>query len=233
MTEETKPWGGRQPGQKSNKGFRKGDVPNAWQEANGRWRAKRVVQGVPFVATGATKAEAVTRLLRKIEDGEPTKLGGRTRKSSNTADEPWTIDAWLWHCQDHWKDGLAPSTADQYRRVIEKMLEPDYRLTGRLLTEVDGMLIEAFRARLAEVATERTGKPLGRSRRKAIETRLKASLEYAVDLELLGRNPWPKQTDNRPASNRPDTEQPINTGQHQSNLSWPSGRRPGEPGHQR
>lgn len=41
--------------------------------------------------------------------------------------------------------------------------------------------------------TPKTGKPLGATRRKGIDTRLKSALDFAVDTKRLTTNPFPKQ----------------------------------------
>jgi len=166
------------------------------------------VNGVPITATCDTEEEAVAELLIKLRDVER----GTSEKPVRRRGELDTIDSWMWEFYLETTTGegsVVSSTAGQYRRITDKILEPEYGLTGMLLVDVTAQVIKEFRRKLETVPTKRTGEPLGPSRRKAIEIRLNAALVAAVEEGKLDRNPFPKQADRRTTRRRQKQQREV------------------------
>jgi len=185
--------GGRQPGQRTPLGWRKDKPPRAYQLRDGRWQAKRRVKGQTITATKNNPEDAVFELRLKLRDlelgvSQPIKQRGKAE----------TIDEWLWAYYERRTTGenaVEFSTAGQYKYNTDRMLDEVYGLTGTPLVDVTAQLLIAFRHKLETVPTKRTGKPLGHDKRKAIETRLNAALQAAVEEGKLPGNPFPRYAD--------------------------------------
>jgi len=157
-----------------------------------RWRATRRINGRRYRVIRRSQQEAIQALFELIAR---EKAGDVIRRNKSL-----TIDDWMKDYQRMITTGdgaIAPTTADTYRHLIEKMLDEDYGLTGTSLSAITADKIMEFRGKLASVPTGRGMRRaiLGTSRRKAIEIRLNAALDAAVEMGKIARNPWPKQFD--------------------------------------
>ena len=167
------------------------DEIRPYQLNDGRWQAKKTLtvggRKVQYTATATTKGEAQKRLIVKLELGEQPKTHANATN---------TIDALLYAHLDDLSSGdfpIAPGTISTYKDLYLTMLRPCYGLTGTTLDELTTEKIAEFRKLLTTEPTPKTGKPLGPTRRKGIDTRLKSALDFAVDTKRLTVNPFPKQ----------------------------------------
>jgi len=164
--------------------------PRAWQEGD-RWRCESVLDGKKIRVSRSTKASAERAIIEKqkaIREGliEPKRT------------TVLTINQWLANDLERITTGsgaVAPSTTDRYRYDTEAILKPCYELTGTWLDRLDAVKIQNFRHKLDTVPTLRTGKPLSAGRQKALEIRLNAALNAAVQLGVIDRNPFPHDLD--------------------------------------
>jgi len=195
----------RRPGARKGVPY-KGVLPRAYQLASGEWQAGRRVNGRRFRANGQSADEAAMALLEVIAKARNGEIVQRNKSL--------TIDKWLWeyHRLITTGDGaVAPTTADTYRHVIEKMLDPAYGLTGQKLTAITSDDIMAFRDKMGNVPTGKGARRaiLGPSRRKAVEIRLNAALAAAAEAGKIPRNPWPKQLDKNTTRRRTKQAQRV------------------------
>jgi len=172
-----------------------------YQLKNGRWQAKKWIPhpdglrdektgfaiGVRLTATANTMAEARKKLILKLNEGQ---LPQSRPKPSDTIDA--LLDA---HLADLSTGDfpIAPGTIATYKDLYLTMLRPCYELTGTPLDLLTTEKIAEFRRLLTVEPTPKTGKPLGPTRRKGIDTRLKSALDFAVDTKRIEVNPFPKQ----------------------------------------
>lgn len=165
---------------------RNSDIPTPWKTPSGSWRVEKRLNGSRFNAQADTPAEAIAALWRKIDNRDLPKPKASTR---------YTIDAALreYNAEISIGDGaIAKSTSDTYNEVIKSMLRPEYKLTGTAIEDLSYENLSQFRKLLETVPAPKTGKPFGASRRKKIETRLNATLNWLVAQKRLTVNPFPK-----------------------------------------